>query len=281
MYKLENDKLYYFDDDIIVCKNSRNYNLDCVIDDDGYKLLSSITVDTLSIDGGCLLVNGRTKIGILNKTMPKLNMPNQFKTIIKIDDLRKALKFIAVNKNSPVLTGVFINNHGTVAATDRFKFYCDYQSSDDGVVLSNEFVKALCENGDDTVLIKYEFDSVAGIFNNGVVVFGRLIQGKFPRIFELLEPKGNVYSYDSEKLKKSLNIGSLVKSNYVEFKNGEIIFEGEINTYVDETDIPINVKLSLESLKSVLDFNEFYFQGDTKPLLFVDGDIRVVIVGVK
>ena len=280
MYKIEKGHTYYFNDDIVVVKINDDYDLECVIDDDGYKLLSSINVESLAIDGGCLVVNGKTRIGLLDKRMPDIKMPNYLETYINTSVLKQALRFAATDKVNPVLTGVYISSEGTVAATDRFKFFCSYEGTTGGTVLSSEFVKALAEY-DEVALIKYDNSSVAAILNDGTVVFGRLLQGNFPDIFSLLEPKGCYYTYDPQELEKSVKIGSLVKPTYVEFKDGEVIFHGDINTYVAKTDIPINYKLTLDSVRIMCGYYEMWFQNDSKPILLVDGNEKVLIVGMR
>lgn len=280
MYKIEKGHTYYFNDDIVVVKINDNYNVDCVIDDDGYKLLSSINVESLAIDGGCLLVNGKTKIGILDKKLPKIEMPEEFTTYVMTSNIKKALHFVATDKSNPILTGIYITSNGTIVATDRYKMYADYQGNDNGVVISSEFAKAICEL-DDVQLLKYNSNSVAAINNDGTIVFGKLLQGNFPDIFKLLEPKGINYTYNPNKLKKSLQIGSITKPNFVQIKDGKIIFEGDINTFVDETDLKINYKVSLDSLKFAIDYNEFYYQDENKPILFVNNNEVVLIVGMR
>ena len=60
-----------------------------------------------------------------------------------------------------------------------------------------------------------------------------------------------------------------------------MIFHGDINTYVAKTDIPINYKLTLDSVRIMCGYYEMWFQNDSKPILLVDGDEKVLIVGIR
>ena len=285
MDKLEKNKITYFNNDVmIVYKEDFPFDIDCVIDDNGYKLLKVLPeLNTIEISGGTVLVNKKTKIAIFNANMPDFaERETDHQVNISSVNLANAFKFIGDNLSKPILKGIFVGETGTIVATDSFKMYIYDNGESNGIVLSPELVKALIDANSDFVL-KYN-DRFAYAEFESYIVYGRLLQGNFPHVFGLFTPSGNIYSFDYEKLKKSLEIGSLTKARVVEINDKKITFAGEVNSYIDDTDLEIKINLSFNSLKtalSVYNFKELYYTTFNKPIMFVNDKEKILLVGMN
>ena len=275
-YYFKGDKLIAFTESLnIESANDYAQDEEFCIDENGYNLLTAIKPKTIKKVDGQLVLDGKTKIKLLDKK--PIDFDNNFdvELFADLDKLKVAAPFAEQkNTNRPILQGVYINSNGTIIASDSFKVYLyDNGESNDYVVLDKDLVKEICKYTG-LQLLRYN-KTIAQVFieDLGITITGRLYQGVFPNIYALVKQyAASNTSYvliDKDNFEKHLSIAKFIEGNskVCKLENQSISvydFSDESDIYVDDlkientSNVNFNFILNFEQLKlatSCLDGN--------------------------
>lgn len=255
-YYFKGDKLIAFTESLnIESRNKYIQDEEFCIDENGYNLLTAINPKSVKKIDGQLVLDGKTKIKLLDKK--PIDFDDSFDTelFIDLDKLKVAAPFAEQkNTNRPILQGVYVNSNGTIIASDSFKVYLyDNGESDDYVVLDKDLVKEICKY---TGLQLFRYNkTIAQVFIEDleITITGRLYQGVFPNIYALVKQyAASNTSYvliNKNDFDKHMNIAKYIQGNskVCKLENKTI----SVYDYVDESDVYVN---DLQT-ESNIDFN--------------------------
>lgn len=278
MFIYKSNKQIYTDKEIIIIKPFDS-NLEFAIDDKSKPLFDELWQGTGEVNGGVLKI-GKSKIKLLDApdlTIPTSPLTNEVE--LSWLQLTNAAKYVS---NEQVLAGVFVNNLGTIIATDRYKLYTIFKGTNEsGIVLPPAFIRALPQCN----MVKLKYNTVrAECEIDGVIYHTRLLNSnKYPDVSRLIDTTGyNEVKFD---IANYLAVGKLVGGDInLTIKDYTITFEGN-DTYTDEysENIVLSVPLShLLPAYSTGGIKTVWYSGSMKPLIFdtVDG-ARIVVVTLR
>lgn len=286
-YLLKNNKLLKFDENIIIEKEYYANNIEVCVDESGFALFDKLNKDKAKVEDNLLKV-GKTKIKTFEYNLPNFNYDfteeNEFE--IDINIIKEASKFTDKKGLKPVLSGVYVNNLGTIIGTDSFKlYYYDKGKSDKSVILASEFVNEIVKYSNEKAKVRFNKSNVQVVFlNNKTIITGRLINAQYPNVEQILKAnEQNCTTFDKETFLEIAEIGKLVNGNAtVLFENNEVIFSGD-NEYNQEFKCDFTFWCSLDYLLNGLSvFNEnptvFY---NNHVFKFVVGNKTLIILGMR
>lgn len=246
-YYFKNKKLFKFNNDLIIMEDTDVEGEFC-LDENGYSLLKVLNEKPV-LQGNTLQV-GKTKIVTYDKKLPDYDNEVKWSVEVNLNMLSKASKFVAKNSGRPILTGVNINDTGSIVATDSFKmFIYNFKQSENKVTLSPDFVNELSKYSDNAIIYingNYAFTEI-----KGVTIVGRILLGNYPDISKLLNIGGSEYSIP-DNLTSLIDAASIVENNIIVFENKELKIVSETIEFCEDVDLDINIALNLENLKLVL-----------------------------
>ncbi len=294
-YLLKNNKLYKFDENIIIEKSYYANKIEVCIDESGFALFDKLNKNKAKVEDNLLKV-GKTKIKTFEPQLPNFNYDFDLDCEFGIDlnIIKEASKFADGKGLKPVLSGVYVNNLGTITATDSFKLYhYDKGKSEKGVILSKELVSEIIKYAGCGAMIRFNKSNAQVIIfdenHNQVVIMGRLVNAEYPNIDNLVKKDySNLVALNKEELKNKVEIGKLVNGDgiTVYIANNEITFTGD-NEYTSEFDSKnLNIYMRLDNLVNALNvLNEnnilISHQGDKKPIMFYEKEKTIIVLPIR
>lgn len=287
-YLFKNNKLYKYNENIIVESEFSANDQEFCIEENGYKLLSAMTCKDFKVDKGLVVVDGKAKLKTIESKLPNFdtNFTNSF--IISVAKLNQSKDFADKRNLKPILTGVYVNSVGTIVATDSYKVFCINKGrSEDGVVLPMDFINELAKETKEAT-IKFNNTCVC-IELEDRKVYGRLLNGKYPDVLGIIEKlKNNATKCDEVLASLVLNkvkVGKLVGGDIdISFSENGVEFKGD-NEYTAENDTGINditFKLGMIDLAFSNSYNpKVYYTSNTTPLLLSELDKEIIILPIK
>lgn len=292
-YLLKDNKLYKFDENIIIEKPYYANNIEVCIDESGFALFDKLNKDKAKVEDNLLKV-GKTKIKTFEKQLPNFNynFDNEFE--IDLNIIKEASKFTDSKGLKVVLSGIYVNDLGTIIGTDSFKLYhYDKGKSENGVILSKELVSEIIKYAGKRAVLAFNKSNahINILDDNGedIRITGRLINAQYPNVDQLVKRDfNNLVSLDKEELKNIVEIGKLVNGTDVTvlINNNEITFTGD-NEYTTEYDTKnLNIYMRLDNLVnvlSVLNKNEIILShsGDKKPIMFYENEKTILVLPIR
>ena len=213
---------------------------------------------------------------------------NEYTSSFELDlnILKEASKFADKRNLKPTLTGVYVNDLGTIIATDSFKVYQYYKGeSNKYVVLSPELVSELIKLNNDNCILQFNQTSAQVILENETKITGRLLNGQYPNVNNLIKQyETNSIDFNKQEFLKQAEIGKLCNGEItIEINDNELTFKGD-NEYTCEFKSNFNTYLNLEYIMlalNVLSNPTLYYNGENKPLLFEEDNKKVLIMTMK
>lgn len=293
-YLLKNNKLYKFDENIIIEKDYQANNIEVCIDEAGFNLFDKLDKSKAKVEDNLLKV-GKTKIKTFEKQLPNFNYDFSLDCEFEIDlnILKEASKFTDVKGLKAVLSGVYINNLGTITATDSFKLYhYNKGKSEKSVILSKELLNEVIKYANCKAAITFNKSNAQIIINNNdeiVKITGRLINSQYPNVDSLIQKDyNNLIALEKDKLKNAIEIGKLVGGDDISvyINNNEITFTGdnEHTCEIDSKNLDVYMKLdNLINVINVLNKNELLvnYTGNIKPLAFYEDNKTVIVLPMR
>lgn len=292
-YLLKDNKLYKFDENIIIEKPYYANEIEVCIDESGFALFDKLNKDKAKVEDNLLKV-GKTKIKTFEYNLPNFNynFDNGFE--IDLNIIKEASKFTDSKGLKAVLSGIYVNELGTITATDSFKLYhYDKGKSENGVILSKELVNEIIKYVGKRALLSFNKTN-AHIYildddGNEIIVSGRLINAQYPDVSKLVQKDfSNLVTLDKDELKKIVEIGKLVNGNDITvlINNNEITFTGdnEYTTEYNSNNLDIYMRLeNLVNVLSVLNENEILLShsGDKKPIMFYENEKTILVLPIR
>ena len=294
-YLLKNNNLYKFDENIIIEKPYYANEIEVCIDESGFALFDKLNKDKAKVEDNLLKV-GKTKIKTFEAQLPNFNYDFSLDCEFEIDlnIIKEASKFTDSKGLKPVLSGVYVNNLGTITATDSFKLYhYDKGKSEKGVILSKELVNEIIKYAGCGAMIRFNKSNAQVIIfdenHNQIVIMGRLVNAEYPNVDNLVKKDySNLVALNKEELKNKVEIGKLVNGDgiTVYIADNEITFTGD-NEYTSEFDSKnLNIYMRLDNLVNALNvLNEnnilISHQGDKKPIMFYEKEKTILVLPIR
>ena len=294
-YLLKQNRLFKFDENIIIEKPYYANEIEVCIDESGIALFDKLNKDKAKVEDNLLKV-GKTKIKTFEAQLPNFNYDFDLDCEFKIDlnIIKEASKFTDSKGLKPVLSGVYVNNLGTITATDSFKLYhYDKGKSENGVILSKELVSEIIKYANCKAIIRFNKSNAQIIIidenHNQIVIMGRLINAQYPNVDQLVKKDyTNLVTLNKNELKNIVEIGKLVNGDgiTVYIANNEITFTGD-NEYTAEFDSKnLNIYMRLDNLVNalnVLNQDEILLshQGDKKPIMFYEKEKTILVLPIR
>lgn len=293
-YLLKDNKLYKFDENIIIEKPYYANDIEVCIDESGFALFDKLNKDNAKVEDNLLKV-GKTKIKTFEYNLPNFNYDFNLDCEFQIDlnIIKEASKFTDSKGLKPVLSGVYVNNLGTITATDSFKLYHYHKGkSEKGVILTKELVNEIIKYAGCKGAITFNKNNAQVIINNNdeiVKITGRLVNAEYPNVENLVKRDyTNLIQLNKEELKNIVEIGKLVNGTdiTVYINNNEITFTGdnEYNTEFDTKNLDIFMRLdNLTNVLSVLNKDEILLShlGDKKPIMFYEDEKTILVLPIR
>lgn len=284
-YLFKENKLYKFDNNIIVESNYQANNINVCIDEIGFKLFDKLDKENAYVSNNLLKV-GKSSIKTIDAQLPTFD--NEYTSSFELDlnILKEASKFADKRNLKPTLTGVYVNDLGTIIATDSFKVYQYYKGeSNKYVVLSPELVSELIKLNNDNCILQFNQTSAQVILENETKITGRLLNGQYPNVNNLIKQyETNSIDFNKQEFLKQAEIGKLCNGEItIEINDNELTFKGD-NEYTCEFKSNFNTYLNLEYIMlalNVLSNPTLYYNGENKPLLFEEDNKKVLIMTMK
>lgn len=288
-YLLKNNKLYKFDENIIIEKYYYANNIEVCIDESGFALFDKLDKDKAKVEDNLLKV-GKTKIKTFEYNLPNFNynFDNEFE--IDLNIIKEASKFTDSKGLKPVLSGVYVNELGTITATDSFKLYhYDKGKNENGVILSKELLNEIIKFNNFKALLKFNKSNAQVIINDEFIITGRLINAQYPNVENLVKKDyTNLIALNKQELKNIIEIGKLVNGDDITvlINNNEITFTGdnEYNTYFDTENLDIFMRLdNLVNAINSLNKDEILLShlGNTKPIMFYEENKTILALPIR
>lgn len=292
-YLLKDNKLYKFDENIIIEKPYYANEIEVCIDENGFALFDKLNKDKAKVEDNLLKV-GKTKIKTFEYNLPNFNYNFENGFEIDLNIIKEASKFIDSKGLKAVLSGIYVNDLGTITATDSFKLYhYDKGKSENGVILSKELVNEIIKYANCKAILKFNKSNAQVIINDDVdnltVITGRLINAQYPNVDQLVKRDySNLVTLNKEKLKNIVEIGKLVNGSdiTVYINNNEITFTGD-NEYTAEFDCKnLDIYMRLDNLVNVLSvLNEkdilLSHLGDKRPIMFYENEKTILVLPIR
>lgn len=281
-YLLKKNKLIIYDNEIVIVKDYEANNVEACLDEQGFNLFDKLEKEKGVVKGNSLFV-GKTRINILRDN----DEPNALgqasftdKISIAVNNLDEALRF-TTTEDSPIFDGCYINDNGTLIATDRYRiYYLDRGKSEHSVILHSRFVKELVKlakavGGINTIELLYNETRVMAKVGETSLIYGRLVNGIFPDLTKLIETNGLPIAFPKDDILAMIEIGKNVGGDMnIDFKadTEELVIEGD-NYYCVDYKAPIDCKFKLNYLVSsisVISNNSDCYAGKANSVLLVD-----------
>lgn len=292
-YLFKNNYLYKFDENIIIEKPYYANKIEVCIDEAGFNLFDKLDKSKAKVEDNLLKI-GKTKIKTFEKQLPNFNynFDNGFE--INLNIIKEAIKFTDSKGLKAVLSGVYVNELGTIIATDSFKLYhYDKGKSNNGVILSKELVSEIVKYAGKRALLSFNKTN-AHIYildddGNEIRISGRLINAQYPNVDQLIKKDyNNLIALDKNKLKNIIEIGKLVGGDAITvyINNNEITFTGD-NEYTCEFNSKnLNVYMKLDNLVNTLNSlskNELLinYTENIKPLAFYEDNKTIIVLPMR
>lgn len=292
-YLLKNNKLYKFDENIIIEKSYYANEIEVCIDESGFALFDKLNKDKAKVEDNLLKV-GKTKIKTFEYNLPNFNynFDNEFE--IDLNVIKEASKFTDAKGLKAVLSGIYVNDLGTIIGTDSFKLYhYNKGKSENGVILSKELVTEIIKYANCKAILRFNKSNAQVIINdenhNQIVITGRLINAQYPNVENLVKRDySNLIQLNKNELKNIVEIGKLVNGTDITvlINNNEITFTGdnEYNTDFDTKNLDILMRLdNLTNVLSVLNKDEILLShlGDKKPIMFYEDEKTILVLPIR
>lgn len=292
-YLLKDNKLYKFDENIIIEKPYYANEIEVCIDESGFALFDKLNKDKAKVEDNLLKV-GKTKIKTFEYNLPNFNYNFENGFEIDLNIIKEASKFTDSKGLKAVLSGIYVNDLGTITATDSFKLYhYDKGKSENGVILSKELVSEIIKYAGYKAILKFNKSNAQVIINDNVdnltVITGRLINAQYPNVDQLVKKDySNLVSLNKEELKNIVEIGKLVNGTdiTVYINNNEITFTGD-NEYTAEFETKnLNVYMKLDNLINAINsLNKdeilISYKENLKPLMFYEDDKTIIVLPIR
>lgn len=294
-YLLKQNRLYKFDENIIIEKPYYANEIEVCIDESGFALFDKLNKDKAKVEDNLLKV-GKTKIKTFEAQLPNFNYDFDLDCEFEIDlnIIKEASKFTDSKGLKPVLSGVYVNNLGTITATDSFKLYhYDKGKSEKGVILTKELVNEIIKYAGKRAVLEFNKSNahinILDDDGEDIRITGRLINAQYPNVDQLVKKDySNLVTLNKEELKNKVEIGKLVNGDgiTVYIANNEITFTGD-NEYTSEFDSKnLNIYMRLDNLVNALNvLNEnnilISHQGDKKPIMFYEKEKTILVLPIR
>lgn len=284
-YLFKKNKLYRFDNNIIVESNYQANDIEVCVDEIGFKLFDKLDKTKAKVNNNLLKV-GKSIIKTIEAQMPTFDEKYTSEFELDLNILKEATKFADKRNFKPILTGVYVNDLGTIIAADSFKVYqYDKGESNKYVVLAPELVSELIKISNEKCVLKFNQTSAQVILNDETKITGRLLAGQYPNVSALVKQhqKNNI-DFDKEEFLKHSEIGKLCNGDItIEITENELTFKGD-NEYTCEFKSSFNSYLNLEYILlalNVMNKPTLYYNNEIKPLLFVENNKKVLIMCMR
>lgn len=287
-YTIKNNYLYKYNNNIIIQSDFESNNIECTVDENGFKLLNKIVEDGkkhhFEVSNNKLIIDGKAKIATKESQLPTFDLDFTYNVNINLKNLQDAANFV---DDSGTFGGVFVNVDGSIFATNRFKLYLINNGfSKVGVILSPEFLKSIDYKNDEMVGLHFN-KKYSCIILKDKKITSRLIDGEYPieAIQRVLTEESQVVNFDKENYLKLANIGKLCGNDtYIVLKKNKISFEGD-NTYTDDLNCEIEKFNAYEkdftSIIKLFDKITVKYTSELKPLFFEEGNKKVMLSAMK
>lgn len=293
-YLLKQNRLYKFDENIIIEKPYYANNIEACIEESGFNLFDRLDKSKAKLEDNLIKI-GKTKIKTFETQLPNFsndyNYDNQF--MIDLNIIKEASKFTDNKGLKPILSGIYINNLGTIIATDSFKLYhYDKGKNEKSVILSKELVNEIIKYANCKASILFNNSNAQIIINNNdeiITITGRLINAQYPNVDNLIKKDfSNLVTLNKEELKNIIEIGKLVGGDTITIylANNEVIIKGD-NEYASEFDCKnLEVYMKLDSLVNainVLNKEEILlsYSGSIKPVAFYEENKTIIVLPMR
>lgn len=290
-YLFKENRLYKFDNNIIVETQYESNNVNACIDETGFKLFDQLDRKNAFTEGKLLKV-GKSLIKTIEAQMPTFDEEYTSEFEVDLDALKEASKFADTRETNPILTGVYVNDLGTIIATDRFKVYSlNKGTSNKYIVLSKELVDELIKHQGKAIL-KFNTTNARTIINDSTIITGRLLAGNYPNVSQLLKlTQGyELKNIDKQELLSKINLGKLVGGEVnIYFNQNEITFYGDNeynsileNSKLDNFNLYINLDYFNITLNVLKNNNvELYYKSELAPIIFTENDKMMLVMPMK
>lgn len=290
-YLLKNNKKYKFDNNIIVETQYESNNVKVCIDEVGFKLFDQLDRANAYVENNLLKV-GKSSIKTIEAQMPTFDEKYTSEFEVDLDALKEASKFADTRATTPILTGIYVNDLGTIIATDRFKVYSlNKGASNKYIVLSKELVDELIKYQGKAIL-RFNSTNAKTIINDSTIITGRLLAGQYPNVSQLLKiTQGyELKNIDKQELLSKINLGKLVGGEVnIQFNQNEITFYGdnEYNSILENSKLEnFNLYINLDYFNitlNVLKNNnvELYYKSELAPIIFTENDKMMLVMPMR
>lgn len=290
-YLFKENRLYKFDNNIIVETQYESNNVNACIDETGFKLFDQLDRENAYVEKNLLKV-GKSSIKTIEAQMPTFDEEYTSEFEVDLDALKEASKFADTRSTTPILTGVYVNDLGTIIATDRFKVYSlNKGASNKYIVLSKELVDELIKYQGKAIL-SFNSTNAKTIINDTTIITGRLLAGQYPNVSQLLKiTQGyELKNIDKQELLSKINLGKLVGGEVnIQFNQNEITFYGDNeynsileNSKLDNFNLYINLDYFNITLNVLKNNNvELYYKSELAPIIFTENDKMMLVMPMK
>lgn len=228
--------------------------------------------------------NYKGKLIDSNFVVPKLDFDKSFK--VQTKNLKIASKFVANSMTRPVLTGVNVNDLGSISATDGFKCFRNFKgNSTNYITISKEFIDLMQDNE-----IEIFFNDNSCMFEqNGIKYVSNLIIGMYPQTDKIFNCSGVVFEMNKKELLDNISLSKNVgyikvgkdKKIITKFKENKMVSSGENDFEIELDTHNIDLTFALDNFELIIDnCNKVVFDyiDDKRPLKIIDDENEYLLM---